>query len=549
MNNWENSYQDGCNEGFGAANASGNYGMELYRAPDSEQPGGTNGYRANNKNNKTRRNGILKAVAAVICSLALVFGGWFAGARITEMRYGALPAGGEARSEYNVALDQTINEAVDQAVSQAVKKALDKAGYPANGLGNEQSDKSVDNQLSVQPGTPPAAITENKNGGGVPGLLSNVNPSGAELQLTELFKGATEAVVAISTETTGRNVFGRTVTLPAAGSGFIISGDGYIVTNNHVIENAGSISVLLDNGNEYPATLVGRDSDSDLAVLKIEANNLSYLSWGDSGALEVGEQVAAIGNPLGEFANSMTVGYISALDREINIDGIPRNMLQTDTAVNEGNSGGPLLSLKGRVIGIVSAKSSGMNVEGLGFAIPSNLAKGIVEQLIQNGYVRRAVMGVQVGTVDDSGVQSVYVESVNSGSAAENAGVKAGDIILSTNGTAVSTVQELKRLISAMSPGDTLNLKVKRDGSEITLTVILDESKPSDTANIVPPAQQDPYSRLPRYPDRQPQNPDQQQPQDPNQRQQQDPYRQRQYSDIPDDLWEMFPGMEDILPQ
>jgi hypothetical protein len=210
----------------------------------------------------------------------------------------------------------------------------------------------------------------------------------------------------------------------------------------------------------------------------------------------------------------------------------------------------------------------------MGFAIPSNLAKGIVEQLILNGYVRgRAVMGVQVGTMDDGGIQRVYVETVNSGSAAEKAGVKPGDIILSANGTAVSTVQELKSIISAMAPGDKLDLKVKRDGGEITLSVVLDESKPTDQANMSPPYQTYPNNGKQRNPNRQPQNPDQQQPadpyqqqpqypnqqqpadpyqqqpQNPNQQQPADPNRQRQYSELPFDFWDMFPGMDEILPQ
>ncbi|MDR0491944.1 MAG: trypsin-like peptidase domain-containing protein, partial [Oscillospiraceae bacterium] len=312
---------------------------------------------------------------------------------------------------------------------------------------------------------------------------------------TELFAGANPAVVAISTETTGRNAFGRTVTLPAAGSGFIISEDGYIVTNNHVIEDANSISVLMYNGTKYTAVLVGRDPASDLAVLKIDAKDLSYLTWGNSDALKVGEQVVAIGNPLGEFANSLTVGYISALDREINIDGNPRIMLQTDTAVNNGNSGGPLIDLKGRVIGIVSAKSSGMNVEGLGFAIPSNGAKGIVDLLIKDGYIKgRAVMGVQVGTtMDDNEKTSVYVDSVNSGSAAEKAGVEVGDIILSANGKEVSTVEGLKKIIGALSPGDKLSLKIRRGDEEKLLTVLLDEYKPADPATSAPSDDQLPH--------------------------------------------------------
>jgi serine protease Do len=209
-----------------------------------------------------------------------------------------------------------------------------------------------------------------------------------EMTLPELFKRANTAVVAISTETTQRNFFGQVVTLPAAGSGFIVSADGYIVTNDHVIENANRISVMLYDGSIYPARVVGRYRVGDLAVLKIEADNLSFLTFGDSCEILVGEQVAAIGNPLGELSNSMTVGHISGLDREITISGVTLTMIQTDASVNSGNSGGPLLNLQGEVIGVVTARaggsSRGLTVEGLGFAIPSNIAAQTVSLLIKN---------------------------------------------------------------------------------------------------------------------------------------------------------------------
>ncbi|MCL2121175.1 MAG: trypsin-like peptidase domain-containing protein [Clostridiales bacterium] len=380
-----------------------------------------------------KRSG-LRTVAAILCCLALMLGSGFAGAKIRDTQYSAL-------------------------------------------LADRENAWSSHAEADVMGRVDPGSIQ----------LTGGVNPGGQTLSLTDLFAGANPAVVAISTETTGRNVFGRTVTLPAAGSGFIISEDGTIVTNNHVIENAGSITVLLHDGTKYPAVLVGRDPESDLAVLKIEAKDLQYLSWGDSAAMLVGEQVAAIGNPLGEFANSMTVGYISALDREINIDGVPRNMLQTDAAVNEGNSGGPLLNMKGQVIGIVSAKSSGMNVEGLGFAIPSGKAKSIVEQLMRDGYVKgRAVMGVTVGTQATGSGQAVYVESVNAGSAAEKAGMAAGDLILSAKGIAVESFEKLKEILSSLSPGDELVVELRRGEQEMRLTLILDEYNPSNEVQVMP---------------------------------------------------------------
>jgi len=404
-----------------------------------------------------RRKGLTAAIA-VVCCVLLMLGSGFAGARIVENRY-------------NLQKDNT------EAMSP-IAPATDVPGR------SDGSDSNRNNSNNSGGNSDPAA--EARSAG-------NVNPSGQTLSLTELFTGANPAVVAISTETTGRNAFGRPVTYPAAGSGFIISEDGYIATNNHVIENASSISVLLYDGTSYPATLVGRDSKTDLAVLKIDTVNLSYLSWGDSGLIKVGEQVAAIGNPLGEFANTMTVGYISALDREINIDGTPRNMLQTDTAVNAGNSGGPLLNLKGQVIGIVAAKSSGVSVEGLGFAIPSNTAESIIVRLISDGYIKgQPVLGITVTTQDNGGLPNVYVVSVNSGSAADRAGLKEGDIILSANNTGISTVSELKAIIETFSPGDAMALMVRRNGEDIALAVILDEYKPSDDNMSVPQDGQNP---------------------------------------------------------
>ena len=307
-------------------------------------------------------------------------------------------------------------------------------------------------------------------------LLSSIIPTSGQLTLPELFDGANPAVVAISTEVTGRNAFGRVVTFPSSGSGFFVSSDGYIVTNDHVIENANSITVLLYDGRVIPATVVGRDPDSDIAVIRIEGTNYPFLSFGNSDTLRVGEQVAAIGNPLGELANSMTVGHISALNRDINIDGTSHNKIQTDAAVNRGNSGGPLLNLYGEVIGVVSAKSTGMDVEGLGFAIPSSHAESIMRQLVDYGFIRgRAILGVTI----QYGNGMVQVASVGTSSAAEQAGLRTGDIILSVNGTQLSNFSDLRTLLDEASPGDTMEMRVLRGSEEITITAVLDEHRPT----------------------------------------------------------------------
>ncbi|MCL1877627.1 MAG: trypsin-like peptidase domain-containing protein, partial [Defluviitaleaceae bacterium] len=228
-------------------------------------------------------------------------------------------------------------------------------------------------------------------------LLASFPTEYESFTLPELFNTANPSVVAISTEIVGRNAFGMQVMRPSSGSGFLISDNGYIVTNDHVIEGASNITVLMYDGREFPASIIGRDPSTDLAVIKIIGESFPFLDFGNSDYLRVGDQVAAIGNPLGQLANSMTVGYVSALSRDVNIDGVSHTKIQTDAAVNLGNSGGPLLNLYGDVVGVVSAKSVGMNVEGLGFAIPSSHAEDIVANLIQYGYVRgRAVLGVTI---------------------------------------------------------------------------------------------------------------------------------------------------------
>jgi len=298
-------------------------------------------------------------------------------------------------------------------------------------------------------------------------------PTGGQaLTLPDLFDGANPAVVAISIEVSGRNAFGQTVTRPASGSGFFVSADGYIVTNDHVIESANNITVLLHDGRVYPATVVGRDPASDIAVIKIDVTGQAYLAFGNSDAVRVGDQVAAIGNPLGELANTMTVGIISALDRDINVEGITRTKLQTDAAVNRGNSGGPLLNLYGEVIGVVNAKSVGADVEGLGFAIPSNEAMEVVAQLMDYGFIRgRAIMGIMVS-------ERVQVSSVNVGGAAYQAGIRAGDFILAIDGTAVSTFESLRAVLDTLSPGDVVAVRLNRNGAEQTVYVTLDEYRP-----------------------------------------------------------------------
>lgn len=266
----------------------------------------------------------------------------------------------------------------------------------------------------------------------------------------------------------------------ASGSGVILTSDGYIVTNNHVVENASSIIVTLSNGKVYDAKLIGTDSKTDIAVIKIEETNLTPATLGDSNQIVVGETAVAIGNPLGTLGGSVTDGIISALDREITIDSETMNLLQTNAAINPGNSGGGLFDGSGNLIGIVVAKSSGSNVEGLGFAIPVNDVKEIVEQLITNGYVsNRATLGVYLTSLpyEYNGYEAgVYIQEVIGNSAAEKAGLKAYDKIIKFNGIEINSYDTLSYQLKKLNVGDVVEIVVEREDSEVTLNVTLQEA-------------------------------------------------------------------------
>lgn len=271
-----------------------------------------------------------------------------------------------------------------------------------------------------------------------------------------------------------------------AGSGVIISEDGYLITNNHVINGASTIQVRTSDGTTYDAVLVGTDSKTDVAVLKINASGLRPVTFGDSDNLNVGETAVAIGNPLGELGGTVTNGIISAKDRSITLDNQQMTLLQTNAAINPGNSGGGLFNSRGELIGMVVAKSSGSDVEGLGFAIPSNLVSKIAQELIANGYVTgRPALGVTVLSIENAqtamqyGVSSlgVYITDVESGSAADKAGLQAGDRIISINNLVVESFADLSAALDNYAVGDTVEIMVSRGGSTVTVSLTLQEKK------------------------------------------------------------------------
>ncbi len=303
---------------------------------------------------------------------------------------------------------------------------------------------------------------------------------------------AANSVVEIKTEAVTKSQYMQDMVTEGAGSGVIVSADGYIVTNNHVINGASKITVTTKDEKSYEATLVGTDSESDVALLKISASNLQPVVMGNSEGIVVGQQAIAIGNPLGELGGTVTDGIISALNREITIDGETMNLLQTDTAINPGNSGGGLFNASGELIGLVVAKSSGTGVEGLGFAIPVNEVKSVVEALMSDGYVKgRASLGVALVDVDsaETAMQyrvnstGVYISQVTSGGPAANAGLQSGDRIVSVDGTAVSSAADVKQAIRSHSVGDTIEVKVSRNGSEQTMKVTLGEYQGENTSS------------------------------------------------------------------
>lgn len=274
----------------------------------------------------------------------------------------------------------------------------------------------------------------------------------------------------------------------SSGSGVVISADGYIVTNNHVVEGAQELVVILNTGDEYTAKLIGTDSKTDLAVLKIEASELTYATLGDSSDLRVGDTAIAIGNPLGqEFAGTTTQGIISGLNRTVTVDNKQLTLIQTDAAINPGNSGGALVNAYGELIGINTAKISSSSLEGLGFAIPIDEAKPIISELIDNGYVTgRPVIGIGGRAVTEQDARAynlkvgVYVSSMTADSPAYMAGVKIGDIIVECNGKAVETVDDINQIKNQFAPGDKLKIKVYRQGAYKDITLVLGEEVPSN---------------------------------------------------------------------
>jgi len=330
----------------------------------------------------------------------------------------------------------------------------------------------------------------------MPNMGSNgvtVPADGSAMTPAQLYASQVNSVVAISTTIQSGYGSGH-----SSGSGFILTEDGYVITNYHVVEDATAIDVVMHDGTEYPAELVGKDASNDLAVLKIEATGLPAVKLGSSKSLVIGDMVVAIGNPLGELASTQTVGYVSGIDREVSTGGsiTTISMIQTDAAINPGNSGGPLFNMYGEVIGITTAKysgttGSGASIEGIGFAIPIDDVEPLINDLIDYGYVTGAYMAVTVQDMDKEAADmyglptGAYIVTVEKDGAAERAGIQPKDIVIGLDDNVVSNVTELTRALRNYKAGDTATVKLIRGGKEMTLEITFDE-RPQQTEEISP---------------------------------------------------------------
>lgn len=302
------------------------------------------------------------------------------------------------------------------------------------------------------------------------------------LSTQDIVKNVKESVVEITTSVTKTNIFMEQFVSSGAGSGVILSKDGLIVTNHHVIANAEKITVRTADGNEYDAELIASDEPTDLAVLRIKADNLQPAVVGDSDSLLVGDSVLAIGNPLGSLGGTVTEGILSALDRDITIEGQSMTLLQTSAAINPGNSGGGLFNDKGELIGIVNAKSTGSNIEGLGFAIPVNIMKTVVKDLVEKGKVSgRLTLGIkyyEISSIQQAlqhgqNTLGLLVNEVVPSSNAANAGIQKDDVIVEVDGKQVTTSDDLKNALNSHKVGDTMTLTVVRNKEYVELSCTL----------------------------------------------------------------------------
>lgn len=360
------------------------------------------------------------------------------------------------------------------------------AAFGGGWWANNWAEANQVNETSIQVSNRPAVE------------LTPVSVDGTtKLTYPEIYNANVDSCVSINVSTTaGYNFFGQVVQSASSGSGFIITADGYIVTNYHVISGGTNVEVTLNDGSVYTAQVIGGDADYDLAVLKIDPGEtaLTPVVIGNSENLQVGDEVVAIGNPLGELTFSMSEGIVSCVDREINVEGTPFDMIQITAAVNSGNSGGPLFNIYGEVVGIVSAKystsSNGTSVEGLGFAIPINDVLSMIQDIMENGQVTtRPYMGVSVADASlypETGVSAgAYVAEVVAGGPAEAAGLQVGDVITMINSTLITSSTDLTSAVGSKSytAGEAVTITFVRDGQVQTTELTFGSTTEAENTN------------------------------------------------------------------
>lgn len=338
---------------------------------------------------------------------------------------------------------------------------------------------------------PSSSVFAESSSATIPVSSSKIVTTSIDTAITQAVEKIGPAVVTVVGIIPGQNTFfGRTPDSPVSGSGVIISSDGYIITNNHVVEDTTEVSIIFADGTEQPVEIVGRDVFSDLAVLKVDADVPAIASLGNSDILKPGETVIAIGSPLGDFKNTVTAGVVSATERAIDVSENYQmeGLIQTDAAINQGNSGGPLVNLSGEVIGInaLIVRGSGYGsavAEGLGFAIPSNKVKAITQQLIEKGYIAYPYLGIRWQSLTAQIIRryalpvsgGVYVTNVDSSSPAEKAGIQVGDIITQMGDQVLDEDHPFINVMYSYTPGETVTLKIMRDKDPIEVSITYGE--------------------------------------------------------------------------
>ena len=336
----------------------------------------------------------------------------------------------------------------------------------------------------------------------VPALAAQEEPAREPMSAADIYEQSVNAVVGVTTRTTTTNFWGYETPAAVAGTGFIISADGYVLTNYHVVENPESITITCYDGDTYDAELIGYDQSDDMAVLKVDGDGLPFLTLDSTGDLRVGDDVVAIGNPLGELTFSLTHGMVSALDREVTTStGVRMTLIQTDCAINNGNSGGPLFNMYGEVVGITNGKFTGSAIDNVGFAVPISDIAGSVESIIEKGYIAKPYIGVTISDVSSDALsyglpKGAAVKDVVKDGPADKAGVQVNDIITAVNGEEITGRHDLTQIVGAAQVGEELTLTVYRQGETLDVTVTVEEKTesalPQEDAEAAPDEGDDP---------------------------------------------------------